>query len=172
MPLAFTPPGSDKQKKMKQVLGGRRVLEFLTWLNFVLSLKIVLSKVSLSNSFSDFYYKKWFHWMFYTCKWIFRSGYYVHLCTYVPVEGGWDTGVGKSSSTEPDSRILIQNPVISKLLANKWQKVSLINSLQWKNTKKYLLANTFGKVKIWTILPTTKKFMVLLIKLMPMLVER
>ncbi len=29
---------------------------------------------------------------------------------FIPLVGGWDTGVGRSSSNEPNSRVIIENP--------------------------------------------------------------
>jgi hypothetical protein len=41
------------------------------------------------------------------------------------LKGGWDTGVGRSSSMYPNSKILIE-----KLLANEARQVNLAYSLQ------------------------------------------
>jgi hypothetical protein len=47
----------------------------------------------------------------------------MQLCLRVPKEGGWDTGVGRSSSIRINSRILIEDPVLGmagrKSLAKK-----------------------------------------------------
>ena len=50
-------------------------------------------------------------------------------------EGGWDAGVGRSSSIQPNSRrILIKCPLARKI----WGKLSSVNSLQYKNTLNYI----------------------------------
>ncbi len=44
----------------------------------------------------------------------FWCGYATQLCRCVPQKGGLDTGVGRSSSIKPNSRILIENPLTGK----------------------------------------------------------
>ncbi len=79
--------------------------------------------------------KKWFHLIliiFYTCKCIFGVGCAAQLCGRVLWVGGWDTGPGRKI----------------------WQKVSSVNSFQWKNNLNYFWSNTFSKVQNLTNLHT------------------
>ncbi len=48
-----------------------------------------------------------------------------------------DTGVGRSSSIEPNSRILIENPWLVKPAIKIQRIVSSVNSLQWENALNY-----------------------------------
>ncbi len=80
----------------------------------------------------------------YTCKCIFGDGYATLLSGHVAQEGGWDTGVGRSSSINPNSRILFENLLYGKKLG---QMMVSVNSLQLKNAIGYFSSNAFGKVK-------------------------
>ncbi len=44
----------------------------------------------------------------------FWGGYAAQLSGHVPGEGGWDTGVGRSSSIQLNSRVLIENLLTGK----------------------------------------------------------
>ncbi len=50
--------------------------------------------------------------IFYTCKQIFGGGYATCLHRDIPYEGRWDTGVDSPSCIQPNSRILIENPLV------------------------------------------------------------
>ncbi len=51
------------------------------------------------------------HPFLYTCKCIFVCGFALQLCWSISWELGWDTGVDRSSSSQPNSKILIDNPL-------------------------------------------------------------
>jgi len=57
--------------------------------------------------------------IFYTCKCILGGGYAAQLCSHVPQDGRWDTGVGMSVFIYPNSRIHIESPVANKA---DWKK--------------------------------------------------
>ncbi len=59
--------------------------------------------------------------IFYTCKCIFERGYNAQLRRCIPQEGGWDRGVGRSSSIKPNSTILIENFLAGKA---QWKKIA------------------------------------------------
>jgi hypothetical protein len=85
--------------------------------------------------------------IFYTCKCIFGERCTMQLCRHIPKEGGWDTGVGRSRSIKPNCKILIENTLAVKASQKNWQKVNLVNSLQWKNSFNNYGLNAFGKIK-------------------------
>ncbi len=85
----------------------------------------------------------------------FRGWYIAQLHRHIPQEGGWDIGAGRSSSNQPNSRILIETPCLAKPSRKKWQKESLWIHFNGKNTLNYFWLNAFVKVKNLKILPTT-----------------
>jgi hypothetical protein len=82
----------------------------------------------------------------------FWGGYAAQLWLHVLWEGGWDTGVGRSSYVYPSSTILNGNPWLAR---KHWQKLSLVNSLQLKNAQNYFWSHTFSEVKNSTNLTST-----------------
>ncbi len=71
------------------------------------------------------------HLFMYICKHTFGDEYATWLQRHVPWEEGWDTGDGRSSSIQPNSRIAIENHQGGKL---GWKNDST-------NTYFYILAN-------------------------------
>jgi len=80
----------------------------------------------------------------------YRGGYAAWLHGCIPQEGGWDTGVGRSSSIGQTVESSLRPPRLAI-----WKEVSSLNSLQCKNTPIYFSSNAFGKVKNLKHLPTT-----------------
>ncbi len=101
----------------------------------------LLPQMSLSSTFRDFLVKKWFYQnllIFYTCKCTFGVDMPCSCTVHIPWEGGRDTGLGRSSSIWPNSRIFIKNP-LARLRPEKFSKTCFKYSLQWKNCTRLLL---------------------------------
>jgi hypothetical protein len=61
--------------------------------------------------------KKWFNTLLYLAN-TFWARYAMQLSLCIPWVGGCDAGVGRSSSSYPNSRILIEKPPLSLLFRN------------------------------------------------------
>jgi hypothetical protein len=61
-------------------------------------MNLLLPKVSSAKLILSFFTKKLFQRIYHSCKLIFVDGYTMWLRGHVPWEGGWDTGVCRSSS--------------------------------------------------------------------------
>jgi hypothetical protein len=86
-----------------------------------------------------------------------REGYAARLCRHVPWEGGWDTGVGRSSSILQNSRILIVNPPSGFTDCKNLTKKEIDEHTSMEKYKNENSLVAFGKVKNLTNLPTTLK---------------
>jgi hypothetical protein len=72
----------------------------------------VIYKYTISMNFEILLYLQMYFW----------GGHTTRMHGSIPREGEWDTGVGRSSYIEPNSRILIHNPLAGKAAQKKLTK--------------------------------------------------
>ncbi len=77
-------------------------------------IKHSITRTKLQSGITNAFLKTCKHPFLFTRKHTFVFGYAEQLHGRPPWEGGWDTGVGRSSSIQPNSEILIENSLVGK----------------------------------------------------------